>query len=186
MQPPKPAPVIRAATTPGVASAISTRASSSGETTSKSSRSEAWLPAQARPTAARSEAASASIEASTRAFSVTTWRQRRKVSSSTRTATAGSIASVTSRSERMPGSSTASAAAAASHWARRALYCDALRLLVEPVWMTTSACSASGSATGRHASERQSRSIPAPSTPQALANWSISPQFTPTYAFSAR
>ena len=69
---------------------------------------------------------------------------------------------------------------AASHWARRALYWLALRLRVEPVWITTRAWLARGSSTGRQASDRQSRSIAAPATPQALANWSIRPQLTPT------
>ncbi len=71
-------------------------------------------------------------------------------------------------------------AAADSHWARRALYWLELRLRVEPVWIATSVCVASGSATGRQSSDRQSRSMAAPATPQALANWSISPQLTPT------
>ena len=54
MQPPNPAPVIRAATTPGTEIAISTIASSSGDTTSNRSRSDAWLAANATPTSARS------------------------------------------------------------------------------------------------------------------------------------
>ena len=68
MQPPKPAPVIREATTPGVAQASSASASSSGELTSNRSRSEAWLAAKSRPTAARSPASRAASTAMTRPF----------------------------------------------------------------------------------------------------------------------
>ncbi len=43
VQPPNPAPVSRAPTTPGIALAISTRASSSGLLIPNRSRIEAWL-----------------------------------------------------------------------------------------------------------------------------------------------
>ncbi len=54
-----------------------------------------------------------------------------------------------------------------------------------PLWMTTRARS-SGSGTARHSRERQSSSRAWPATPQAEANWSMSPHLTPTCSFSAR
>ena len=57
--------------------AMSTIASSSGETTSNRSRSDAWLAANAAPTEARSPASSAVTTSATRWFSVTTCSARR-------------------------------------------------------------------------------------------------------------
>src|SRR5664280_1070143 len=122
----------------------------------------------------------------TRTFSVSTWRQRRNVESSTSEAIRGSIAGVTSRNETIVGSCRASAATAASHCARRALYWLAERLRGDPEWSATRVCVANGRATSRCSSERQSSRMAAPSAPQALANWSIRPQLTPTWTFSAR
>ena len=93
---------------------------------------------------------------------------------------------MTSRSVATPGSLRAIAATAASHWARRSLYAERSSRRVEPVSVTTIATSSSGSGTARNASDRQSSSSAAPSSPIAEANWSISPQATPTYSFSPR
>ena len=124
VQPPNPAPVIRAAMTPGTSDAISTMASSSGELTSNRSRSEAWLAAKRRPTAARSPASSAATVSPTRMSSVTTCSARANATGSRRSRAAARRSGVTSRRLRIDGSSRASPATAASHWRRRVLYSE--------------------------------------------------------------
>jgi hypothetical protein len=77
--------------------------------TSKSSRRLAWLAAMAWPAAATSPAARAAAASRTRAFSVTTWRARRRTTGSPMAATASRVAV-----RRGPISVWA-----ASHWRRR-------------------------------------------------------------------
>ena len=79
------------------------------------------------------------------------------------------------------GRSRASSATAASHWLRRRLYAEPSRCRGEPVWQTTRTRSA-GRGIGRHACDRQSSSSAAPATPHDSANWSMRPLWTPTIA----
>ena len=102
VQPPKPAPVIRAATTPGTRGAISTIASSSGETTSNRSRSDAWLAANS-PRPRRDRPPQGGDGLATRAFSVTTCSARRQATGSIRVARRRQVDGVTSRSDGSPG-----------------------------------------------------------------------------------
>ena len=81
----------------------------------------------------------------------------------------------TSRSERPDGSRPRSRRPPGRTPPGAALYADVSSLRDEPLWQTTSAHVASGSGTGRHASERQSSRIAWSATPAADANWSITP-----------
>ena len=81
MQPPKPPPVIRAPRAPE-ARAISTARSTCGTVISKSSRMDSCEASRSGARSAMRPARSTSTASSTRAFSVTTWRTRRRITGS--------------------------------------------------------------------------------------------------------
>ena len=108
-QPPKPPPVIRAPNTPGRSSTCSHRSVHDrrrhGEVVAQAAvarHHQVARRARSRP------AASASANAVTRAFSVITWRARRRTTSSSMRSTSSSVAS-------RSGPTTASARAALAH-----------------------------------------------------------------------
>ncbi len=114
--PPNPPPVIRAPNTSALPAAMSTRRSMSGVEISKSSRIEVWDSRKSLPSVVTSSLVSASTEASTRAFSVTTWRARRS-SGAGNSAILGRSSTESARNQR-----TWSRAAASSHSRRRIRY----------------------------------------------------------------
>ena len=160
MQPPKPAPVIREAITPGTPAAISTSASSSGELTSNRSRSEAWLAANSRPTASRSPLA-------TPPRSRARARSRRRCAPPARRG--DRVHRPACREHRPVGRpATRGPRARGRQQGGRPLAVRPARVVGggpegprHPVWATTSAMPA-GSGTGRCSSDRQSRSTAAP------------------------
>ena len=129
---------------------MSTIASSSGELTSNRSRSDAWLSAKSRPTAARSsggQRGDRGLDPGVLGHDVLGAPERDRVE-----AIAGRREAP--RASRRAGfgwtgRSRASSATAASHWLRRTLYAEPSRWRAEPVWQTTRARSA-GSGIGRH------------------------------------
>ena len=79
----------------------------SGVLTSKSLRRLSCEPASSPPSGPRSPERSTSASSSTRAFSVTTWRARRRTTSSIDDQRSASVAGVASRRERTPRSAAA-------------------------------------------------------------------------------
>ena len=181
VQPPNPAPVIRAAMTPSTDVAISTIASSSGELTSNRSRSEAWLSReQATDRGEVVQPRGRRPSPATRAFSVTMCRRAANGDGvepvpgclervGRHVAEAPDAAGRRGPARRRPARTGAGARCTPSRRDDAASPCGRRRASRRP---------AAGSA--RQSSDRQSSSTAEPATPHASANWSISPLWTPT------
>ncbi len=109
--PPNPPPVMRAPTAPA-SIAASTAVSSSGQEISKSSRIEACEATSSGPSRSKSPSRRASTAASTRAFSLTTWRARRTPGSPSAPAAASTCSGVASRRAATPRVRVAASTAA--------------------------------------------------------------------------
>ncbi len=160
-----------------------TAVSSSGQEISKSSRMETCDADSIGPIWAIFPARSSSTVASTRAFSVTTCRARRRITGSSSDPAASSWSGVTSRSAGTP-----STRAACSQERRRAPYSPVAWAWVTRVSTSSSARSAAATSSGTACacSDRQSRKTAWPAWASSAAIWSITPTGAPTTSFSAR